>query len=269
MEWAHNPGGWGVGLGGSSARLTSSSTLSVAVMAGVMLESSVALTSKIVGIRVSDSPRITRHTVAQIVRRRSHWSHGVCRRHLVTPGFNSRSTGLNLNYTHTEASLAWASRVEEAVLQESYSDSIPEMPGARLATETAFAAAFNREKHWLTHRLLWAMPWPASVVPADASAARAIGKIFDQTVSRHASRPLADTWIAWASKWARSFGACYRYAEQLRACVDEGDAPEGVVSLQSSPSHSSSPVSANAARAVDSSSPLADPFLPSSQSSEA
>ena len=48
------------------------------------------------------------------------------------------------------------SRVEEAVLQE-YSDSIPEMPAARLALETAFAAAdnLNRDAHWLTHRLLW------------------------------------------------------------------------------------------------------------------
>ena len=61
----------------------------------VMLESRVALTSKIIGIRVS--PRITQHTVAQEVRRRSHWSQGVCRRRLVTPGFYSRSTGLNLN----------------------------------------------------------------------------------------------------------------------------------------------------------------------------
>ena len=61
-----------------------------------------------------------------------------------------------------DAPAAWGrllSRVEEAVLQE-YSDSIPEMPGARLALETAFAAADNREAHWLTHRLLWAMPGP-------------------------------------------------------------------------------------------------------------
>ena len=166
-----------------------------------------------------------------------------------------------------DAPAAWGrllSRVEEAVLQE-YSDSIPEMPGARLALETAFAAADNREAHWLTHRLLWAMPWPASVVPADAAAARAIGGIFDQTVlSRHASRPLADTWIAWASRWTQTFGACY--AELLRACAD---VPDGVASPRPSPSHSSSPAPANAARGLDSSSPLTDPFLPSSQSSEA
>ena len=163
-----------------------------------------------------------------------------------------------------DAPVAWGrllSRVEEAVLQE-YSDSIPEMPEVRLALETAFAAADSREAHWLTHRLLWAMPWPASAVPADAAAARAIGGIFDQTVlSRHASRPLADTWIAWASKWTQIFGSCW--AELLR--IDERDVTDGVASPRSSPSHSSSPVSANAARAADSSFPLTDPFLTSSQ----
>ena len=134
--------------------------------------------------------------------------------------------------------------------------------------ETAFAAAESREAHWLTHRLIWAMSRPAPAVPADAAAARAIGGIFDQTVlSRHASRPLADTWIAWASKWTQTFGTCW--AELLRARVDERDVPDRVASPRSSPSHSSSPAPANRARAVDSSSPLTDQFLPSSQSSEA
>ena len=46
-------------------------------------------------------------------------------------------------------------------------------------------------------------------------AARAIGAIFDATVlSRHASRPLADTWIAWASRWTKRFGA--EWAEMLQ-----------------------------------------------------
>ena len=68
------------------------------------------------------------------------------------------------------------SSVEQAVLTQRlqvYSDSIPE---ARVALVTAFAAEGNREAHRLTHRLLWAMPWPASVpvVPTDAAAARAI-----------------------------------------------------------------------------------------------
>ena len=122
------------------------------------------------------------------------------------------------------------------------------------------------------------MLWPASVVPADASVvARAIGGIFDQTVlSRHASRPLrvADTWIAWASKWTQSFGACY-YAELLRACVDEGDAPEDsevqVVSQQSEPKPLvfASLCQCSAAASVDPSSPLTDPFLSSRCPSQA
>ena len=78
------------------------------------------------------------------------------------------------------------------------------------------------------------MPVPDSVVPADAAAARAFSGIFDQTVlSRHASRPLADTWIAWASKWTQTFGACW--VELLRARVDERDAPDGVASTWPSP----------------------------------
>jgi len=72
--------------------------------------------------------------------------------------------------------------VDEAVPQE-YSDSIPEMPAARLALEAAFTAADSTEARWLTYRrLLWAMPWPATAVSADAAAARAIGGIFDRTV---------------------------------------------------------------------------------------
>ena len=121
--------------------------------------------------------------------------------------------------------------------------------------EAAFAATDNREAHWLMHRLLWAMLWPASVVPANAAAARAIGAIFDQT------------WITWASNRTLTFGACW--TKLLQARVDEREAPDGVASPWSSPSHSSSPGSANTSRAVDSSSPLTDPFLPSSQSSEA
>ena len=131
---------------------------------------------------------------------------------------------------------AWGrllSRVEEAVLQE-YIDSIPEMPAARLALETAFAAADNREAHWLTHRLLWAMPWPASVVPA---AARAIGGIFDETVlSRHASRPLADTWIAWASRWTQLL------APAMRSCY--GPAPTRETSLTELRHHGQAQVTA-------------------------
>ena len=144
------------------------------------------------------------------------------------------------------------------------------MPAARAALEAAFTAADSTEARWLTgtYRLLWAMPWPATAVPADAAAARAIGGIFDQTVlSRHASRPLADTcqWIAWASKWTQHFGAYW--AELLRASTDvqELEDEDSVGSPRSRPSPQSDVA---AARGVDSSSPHTDPILPSSQSSE-
>ena len=53
------------------------------------------------------------------------------------------------------------------------------MPTALVALEAAFTAADSTEARWLTYSLLWAMPWPAALVPADAAAARAIGGIFD------------------------------------------------------------------------------------------
>ena len=57
--------------------------------------------------------------------------------------------------------------------------------------------------------------------------------------------PLADTWIALASRWTQTFGACSGYAELLvRACADEKDVPDGVASLRPSPSYSSSPAPA-------------------------
>ena len=138
------------------------------------------------------------------------------------------------------------------------------VPAARVALEAAFTAADSTEARWLTYRLLWVMPWPATAVPADsdAAAARAIGGNFDQTVlSHHASRPLADTWIAWASKWTQleHFGACW--AELLRASADaqELEDEDRVGSPRSSPSPQSDVA---AARGVDSSSPHTDPFLP-------
>jgi hypothetical protein len=64
---------------------------------------------------------------------------------------------------------------------------------------------------WLTHRLLWALPWAARHVPPSAVAARALGQIFDSTasvLSRHAVRPMADAWpgVGWSVKWTRRFG---------------------------------------------------------------
>ena len=55
------------------------------------------------------------------------------------------------------------------------------------------------------------MTWAARDVPTDTTAAHAMGKVFDDTVlSRHALRPLADSWVGWSesesSKWTRRFG---------------------------------------------------------------
>ena len=70
-----------------------------------------------------------------------------------------------------------------------------------------FASDKTAEIHWLVHRLLWAMTWAARDVPTDTTAAHAMGKVFDDTVlSRHALRPLADSWVGWSSKWTRRFG---------------------------------------------------------------
>ena len=171
-----------------------------------------------------------------------------------------------------DARLAWGrvlSRIEEAVLQE-YRDEIPEVPQARAAVDAAFSAAEQSEAQWLTHRLLWAVPWPAAVVPADAAAARTIGIIFDQTtLSRHASRPLADTWITWASRWTQEFGA--RWAELLQAGDDDQVESDATLSdSEPSAGPGSDPLAPPEpeCRTLDSSSPRTDPLLPSSQSDQ-
>ena len=89
-------------------------------------------------------------------------------------------------------------------------------PDARVALVAAFNADDTHEAHWLTHRLLWASPWSSSVVPASATAARALGTVFDgTTLSRHALRPLADSWVTRSHKWTCLFGATW--AALLRA----------------------------------------------------
>jgi hypothetical protein len=92
-------------------------------------------------------------------------------------------------------------------------------PDARVALEAVFNADDNREAQWLTHRLLWAIPWSASAVPTSATAAHALGKVFDgTTLSRHALRPLADSWVTWSHKWTCLFGATW--AALLRRVAD-------------------------------------------------
>lgn len=109
------------------------------------------------------------------------------------------------------ARLMWGrllDKIDAAVLSE-YQDTMPEISDARIAIETVYRAdhAYELEARWLTYRLLWAIPWPADAVPQDSTAARALGKVFDATIlSRHASRPLADTWVMWSVKWTKTFG---------------------------------------------------------------
>ena len=102
-------------------------------------------------------------------------------------------------------------KIEAAVLSE-YQDTLPEIVTAR----NTIGAVFNYhadglEAQWLTgtYRLLcqWAIPWPASAVPEEATSARALGEVFDAaTLSRHAARPLADAWVMWSVKWIKIFG---------------------------------------------------------------
>ena len=44
---------------------------------------------------------------------------------------------------------------------------------ARAAITNAYSTHDLTEAMWLTHRLLWAIPWPACAVPANATAAYA------------------------------------------------------------------------------------------------
>ena len=104
--------------------------------------------------------------------------------------------------------------IQEASLSEDGLE-IDDLPDIGEAIKTAFADANKAQAHWLTHRLLWAMPWSARSVPPSANAAYALGELFDITVhSRHALRPMVDSWVGWAVKWTRRFGD--EWASQLR-----------------------------------------------------
>ena len=157
------------------------------------------------------------------------------------------------------------SRIEEAMLSE-YRETVPDAPAARAALTAAFDAVDKTEALWLVYRLLWAIPWPADVVPENATAARTLGAIFDQTIlSRHASRPLADTWISWAARWTTTFGA--HWAELLRNLNAAPPGAAGVSPTASLPPASSPATDVDDPASPQPPSPLTDPLLPSSQSS--
>ena len=113
-----------------------------------------------------------------------------------------------------DAAVAWdrlLTKIEEAY-ESTYRDVLPDATETRSELITAYsdAAGDTSEAYWLTYRLLWAIPWSARDVPPSARAATLLGATFDEVIlSRHASRPLADSWVAWSSKWTRRFGAAW------------------------------------------------------------
>ncbi len=104
-----------------------------------------------------------------------------------------------------DAAAAWdrlLTKIEEAY-ESTYRDVLPDATETRSELITAYSDASDvSEAYWLTYRLLWAIPWSAHDVPSSARDATLIGATFDGVIlSRHASRPLADSWVAWSSKW--------------------------------------------------------------------
>jgi hypothetical protein len=106
------------------------------------------------------------------------------------------------------------SQIDAAVCSEDHVEVMGLNAGAAL--KSVFSDGSLTEAVWLTHRLLWALPWAARHVPPSAVAAHALGQIFDSTVlSRHAVRAMADAWVGWSEsvKWTRRFGD--EWARQL------------------------------------------------------
>jgi hypothetical protein len=113
-----------------------------------------------------------------------------------------------------DAAAAWdrlLTKIEEAY-ESTYRDVLPDATETRSELITVYSDVGDAsEACWLkfTYRLLWAIPWSARDVPPSARAAM-LGATFDEVIlSRHASRPLADSWVAWSSKWTRRFGAAW------------------------------------------------------------
>ena len=112
-----------------------------------------------------------------------------------------------------DAAVTWGrllTKMEEAYMG-TYQDLLPDVDETRAEVASAYSDTSDpSEAMWLTYRLLWAIPWSARDVPPSARAAARLGASFDDAVlSRHASRPLADSWVAWASKWTRRFGEAW------------------------------------------------------------
>jgi hypothetical protein len=125
--------------------------------------------------------------------------------------------------------------IRDAVLNEDHLE-IYDLGDTGNAVKAAFADANRAQAHWLTHRLLWAMPWSAHSVPPSASGAYALGELFDDTVlSRHALRPMVDSWVGWAAKWTRRFGDEWAsHRQTLQVSADASDSVTGSTSLSTS-----------------------------------
>jgi len=111
----------------------------------------------------------------------------------------------------------------EAAMHAEYKDSTFCTVQERSALRVAFTdPSRSAEARWLTHRLLWAIPWPARVIPARATAARALGELFDTVIlSRHALRSFADSWVTWSSKWTQRFGAAWAELQKSQPATQD------------------------------------------------
>jgi hypothetical protein len=97
-------------------------------------------------------------------------------------------------------------------------------PEARLITEelatTAAARALillidptdlTNDLLFISYRLLWTLQWSSLNVPASATLATSLGKVFDLVfLRRSVLRTLANQWTDWSVKWTSTFGAEWR-----------------------------------------------------------
>ena len=130
----------------------------------------------------------------------------------------------------------------EAAHRSAYSDPEWNCAAERLAVQRAYTGGTScDETIWLTHRLLWALPWPAYVVPLGAASALALGQLFDSTIlSRHALRPTADSWVSWARKWSEIFGGAW--CDLLRNLHHPGQSQPPAGYPQAAPTTTQEPV---------------------------
>jgi hypothetical protein len=73
------------------------------------------------------------------------------------------------------------------------------------------ASIITDELRFLSYRLLWALQWSASQVPASATVAVAVGAMFDAIFLRRSKlRSFANQWVDWSKRWTCTFGTEWR-----------------------------------------------------------